>query len=161
MRAILVIIDRLVRKISRLKKKVFSNDRSLILGLVLIWLYTMVGFCLSFLTNNLGLGILFILIFIPIYHWNLANLGISNQEVVLTVVCSLPTVLAISWLLCLNRPVLSPIAAIAASFTMVGYSYTTIEVSGRYFGKNRAIAIVTLVSCIGLILGWFWQNCLA
>lgn len=143
---------------SWLKKRVLRRDRVMVLGLFLVWLYIIVGFCLSFVTNSFWISILFVLIFIPIYHWNLANLGISNNESVLTVLCSLPTVVSISWLLCLTKPTLSPIAAVATSLTLVGYSYTTIEVASKYFGKARSVGLVTLVSCFGLTLGWFLRG---
>jgi hypothetical protein len=143
---------------SWLKKRVPRRDRMMALGFFLVWLYIIVGFCLSFVTNNFWIGILLVLIFIPIYHWNLGNLGISSNESVLTVLCSLPTVVAISWLLCLTKPNLSAIAAVATSLTLVGYSYTTIEVASKYFGKARSVGLVTLGSCVGLTLGWFLRS---
>jgi hypothetical protein len=143
---------------SWLKKRVLKRDQAMVLGLFLVWLYLIVGFCISFVTNTFWLGILFVLIFIPIYHWNLANLGISNNESVLTVLCSLPTVVSISWLICLSKPTLSPIAAVATSLTLVGYSYTTIEVASKYLGKARAVGLVTVISCLGLTLGWFLRD---
>jgi hypothetical protein len=158
MKALSQIFERFALVTSWLKKRVARRDRVMALGLFLIWLYIIVGFCLSFVTSNFWIGILFVLIFIPIYHWNLANLGVSSNESVLTVLCSLPTVVSISWLLCLTKPALSPIAAIATSLTLVGYSYTTIEVASKYFGKARSVLLVTVVSCFGLTLGWFLRD---
>jgi hypothetical protein len=158
MKALSQIFERLALVTSWLKKRVRRRDRSILLGLCLIWLYIMVGFGLSFVTSNFWMGILFILIFIPIYHWNLANLGISNNESVLTILCSLPTVVSISWLLCLTKPTLSSIAAVATSLILVGYSYTTIEVASKYFGKARSVGLVTVGSCFGLTLGWFLRD---
>jgi hypothetical protein len=158
MKALSQIFERLTLVASWLKKRVRRRDRLMALGLCLIWLYIMVGFGLSFVTSNFWIGILFVLIFIPFYHWNLANLGISNNESVITILCSLPTVVSTSWLLCLTKPALSPIAAIATSLTLVGYSYTTIEVASKYFGKALSVGLVTVVSCFGLTLGWFLQD---
>jgi hypothetical protein len=160
MKSLSQISERLAFLTSWVKKRISRRDRVMALGLFLIWLYIVVGFCLWFAIENFWLGILFVLIFIPIYHWNLNNLGISSNESVLTFLCSVPTVVSIGWLLCLTNPTLSAIASVATSFTLVGYSYTTIEVASKHFGKARSIGLVTLVSCLGLTLGWFLQDCL-
>lgn len=136
-----------------------EGDRFMVLSFLWILLHSLVGFCLSYVQTNFWLGILFVLIFLPIYHWNLSNVGVRTNEPMLVMVCSAPTILALSWLMCLQRTDLSPIAAVASSLVAVSYSLSTIECSSKCFGKKSwAIAIATFLSCFGLALGWLVRN---
>jgi hypothetical protein len=137
---------------------VSRGDRFMALYFLWIWIYSLVGLCLSFWQTNLWLGVLFILIFLPIYHWNLTNVGVRNDEPLLITACSVPTILALSWLICSGKPTLSPLAAIAASLVTVGYSFATIEAASKSFGKKWAIALATFVSCLSLLVGGFIQG---
>jgi hypothetical protein len=138
-------------------------DKVISLSLMMIVIYTVVGFCLASLRINLGLWGLAILF----YHWHLANFEHLNinytrenhfQQSLLVALTSGLMSSAITMLVHQVKSQLPIYQAIAIGLIAVINSPVMMVLTIRDWGSSKLIVYSTALAWLGLLLGWTAQN---
>lgn len=140
-----------------------DSDRVLSLSLLMLLLYTTVGFCLACLGTSFWLWTLTVFI----YHLNLASLEVKecDREKIHVSWKTLPTILYIvpitfvfTELTDVGKSGLQIYNSLALGLTTAISSLGIITVLVKYLGKVEAIILSTGLSWLGFSLGWMIQN---
>jgi hypothetical protein len=133
-------------------KKMFGNERIFSLSFILLLLYTLIGYCLADRHNNLWLTVS--LAIVPIAYWCLAFAIVSNLRYLFSIVGLTLIVIGNASVTYIGKPSLTIANAAVIGVTIAIYSLLLVRIVAKRRDRNRAIALTTVISWLGIAIGW-------
>ncbi|MGL5877844.1 MAG: hypothetical protein ACRC2V_08695 [Xenococcaceae cyanobacterium] len=135
-----------------LAKRMFSNERIFSLSFILLLLYTLMGYCLAARQNNLWLTLS--LAILPIYYWCLASAIVSNTKYLFSIVGSTLIIIGNVSVTYISKPNLTIANAAVIGLTIAIYSLLLVKIIAKRFDRFLSIALPTVISWLGIAIGW-------